>query len=213
MSAATHARRERQELAELMLETGPDAPTLCGGWTTKDLAAHLVVRESRPDAAAGIVVPPLAAWTERVQNAAASLSYPELVRKVRTGPPTLSFFSLPGMDGLGNLIEYVVHHEDVRRAHPDWTEREIPSDLADELWGRLRRMARLMYRRVPVGVTLVRTDGRGGEVVARSGDPMVTIEGSAMELLMRSYGRRAVHVTVTGDPDAIEEFERADLGI
>jgi uncharacterized protein (TIGR03085 family) len=213
MSAAQHARRERQELAELMLETGPDAPTLCGDWTTKDLAAHLVIREGRPDAAAGLVIPPLAGWTDRVQSAAASMSYPELVRKVRTGPPTLSFFSIPGMDGLGNLIEYVVHHEDVRRAREDWTEREVPRDLADELWGRLRRMARLVYRRVPVGITLVRTDGRGGEVVARSGEQMVTIEGSAMELLMRSYGRRAVHVTVSGDPDAIEAFERADLGI
>lgn len=213
MSSAQHARRERQELAELMLETGPDAPTLCEGWTTKDLAAHLVVREGRPDAAAGIVVPPLAGWTQRVQDAATSMSYPELVRKVRTGPPTLSFFSIPGMDALGNLIEYVVHHEDVRRAQPDWQEREIPADLADELWGRMRRMARLMYRRVPVGVTLVRTDGAGGEVVAKSGEPMVTIEGPAMELVLRSYGRRAVHVDISGDPAAIEAFEKADIRI
>lgn len=214
MSASQHARRERQELAELMLTTGPDAPTLCEGWTTRDLAAHLVVREARPDAAAGIVLPPLAGWTERVQQAAATRSYPELVREVRTGPPTLSFFSLPGVDGLANLIEYVVHHEDVLRAQPDWTPRHLPADLSDELWGRLRQFARLMYRRMPVGVTLVRTDGDGTDrdtVVAKSGTPMVTMRGSTLELLMRSYGRRAVEVAMEGDPAAIEKFEKGSI--
>lgn len=37
------------------LVAGPDAPTLGAGWKTRDLAAHLVVRESRPDAAAGVI--------------------------------------------------------------------------------------------------------------------------------------------------------------
>ena len=211
MTAAQHARRERQELAELMLVTGPDAPTLCEGWTTRDLAAHLVVRESRPDAAAGLVIPPLGPWMERVRRAEATQPYPEIVRKVRTGPPTLSVFSLPGADSLGNLIEYVVHHEDVLRAQPDWKVRELPPDLADELWGRLRQMCRLMYRRMPVGVTLARTDGSGGSVVAHRGEPMVTLTGTALELLMRSYGRRDVHVDVTGDPAAVEQFESSSI--
>ena len=218
MSASQHARRERLELAELMLVTGPDAPTLCEGWTTRDLAAHLVVRESRPDAAAGIVLSPLAGWTDRVQRSVASQSYPELVRKVRTGPPTLSVFSIPGMEGQANLVEYVVHHEDVLRAQPGWEPRDLPPDLADALWGRLRQMARLMYRRLPVGVTLVRTDGddsssAGGKVVARNGSPMVTLTGTALELLLRSYGRRAVQLEVEGDPDAVAAFEDARIAL
>jgi uncharacterized protein (TIGR03085 family) len=213
MSASEHARRERRELAELMLATGPAAPTLCEGWTTADLAAHLVVRESRPDAAAGILLSPFAGWTDRVTRATATQSYPELVRKVRTGPPTLSVFSVPGMDGLGNLIEYFVHHEDVRRAQGDWQPRALPADLADELWGRLRQLARLMYRRVPVGVTLVRTDGAGGEIVARKGAPMVTLRGTAQELVLRSYGRRAVQLEVDGDPSAVAAFESATIAI
>ena len=213
MSASQHARRERQELAELMLALGPDAPTLCEGWTTRDLAAHLVVRESRPDAAAGIVVAPLSGWTERVQRSAATRPWPELVRSVRTGPPTLSVFSLPGMEGMANLVEYVVHHEDVRRAQPGWAPRDLPADLADELWSRLRQMGRLMYRRVPVGVTLVRTDGTGGELVVRDRQPMVTLTGPVLELLLRTYGRTAVHLDVAGDPDAIAAFEGASLGV
>ena len=213
MSASGHARRERQELAELLLTTGPDAPTLCEGWTTRDLAAHLVVRESRPDAAAGIVLSPLAPWTDRVQRSVASQPYPELVRRVRTGPPTLSVFSLPGMEGQANLVEYVVHHEDVRRAQVDWEPRDLPPDLADALWGRLRQMARLMFRRVPVGVTLVRTDGAGGRLVARNGTSMVTLTGPALELLLRSYGRRAVVLDVDGDPADVAAFESARIAL
>src|SRR5205823_1816728 len=40
--------RERREMCDLMLELGPEAPTLCEGWTAFDLAAHLVVRERNP---------------------------------------------------------------------------------------------------------------------------------------------------------------------
>ena len=61
------ARAERLALCELFVQVGPDAPTLLGEWTTRDLAAHLVVRERRPDAAAGIVVPILARHAERVR--------------------------------------------------------------------------------------------------------------------------------------------------
>ncbi len=213
MSSSDDARRERRDLAELMLAMGPDAPTLCGEWTTKDLAAHLVVRESRPDAGVGLVFPPLAGWTDRVTRAAATQSYPELVRKVRTGPPTLSVFSLPGAEGMANLVEYFVHHEDVRRAQPGWKPRELPPALADGLWSRLRQLTRLTYREVPVGVTLERTDGSGGTHVARSGRPVVTLRGTAQELLLRSHGRREVIVDVEGTPAAIEAFEAARLRV
>lgn len=211
MSASQHARRERRELAELLLALGPDSPTLCEGWTTRDLAAHLVVRESRPDAAAGLVLGPLSGWTERVQQSAARRPYADLVAAVRTGPPTLSPFSLPGVEGAANLVEYVVHHEDVRRALPGWEPRELPDDLADELWKRLRRMARLSFRRVPVGVTLVRTDGSGGSAVVRRGDDPVTLSGTAAELLIRAHGRRAARVEVSGSAAAVEAFEAARL--
>ena len=49
----THAQDERQALCDLLADIGPDQPTLCTGWRTADLAAHLVLRERRPDAGAG----------------------------------------------------------------------------------------------------------------------------------------------------------------
>lgn len=213
MSATSPARRERHELAELLLATGPDAPTLCEGWTTKDLAAHLVVRESRPDAAPGILIAPLSAWTNRVQESVAAQPYPELVRKVRNGPPTLSVFSIPGMDSAGNLIEYFVHHEDVRRGAEGWAPRDLPPDLSDALWGRLSGMARLLFRKVPCGVVLERTDGAGGTISAKKGAQHVTLRGAAGELVMRAYGRTAARVDVHGDPGCVTAFENARLGV
>ena len=53
-------RRERYALCDTFEAVGPDAPTLCTPWRTRDLAAHLVIREGRPDAAVGLLVPPLA---------------------------------------------------------------------------------------------------------------------------------------------------------
>jgi hypothetical protein len=84
----TYAQEERAALAALLEETGPDGPTLCEGWQTRDLAAHLVLRERRPDAAAGVMGGPLAGYTARVQRQYLSrYSYPELVRLFRSGPP------------------------------------------------------------------------------------------------------------------------------
>ena len=72
----------------IMRAVGPDAPTLCEGWTTRDLAAHLVVRERRPDALPGLVFGPLASHTARPQDQlTASTTYEDLVELFASGPP------------------------------------------------------------------------------------------------------------------------------
>ena len=134
MSQPTWAQRERQELCRLLEEVGPDAPTLCGDWTTRDLAAHLIVREARPDAAAGIVFKPMAAWTNRIQEKAAKEPWSEMIHTIRTALRKLSVFSLPKADALANTTEYYVHLEDVRRAEPEWEPRKLPPKFSDSLW-------------------------------------------------------------------------------
>ena len=118
MSDVDLAKSERAAICDLLDQLGPEQPTLCDGWTTRDLTAHLVVREARPDASAGILVKPLEFWTEKVQNDAAKKPFAQLVEQVRSGPPKLSFFALPGIDAMANSMEYLIHHEDVRRARP-----------------------------------------------------------------------------------------------
>lgn len=190
------ARDERLALCTLLDKTGPAAPTLCEGWRTLDLAAHLVLRERRPDAAAGVVGGPLAGHTERVQRRLIERTpYSQLVAAIRNGPPKLSFFAIPGVDERANLVEYFVHHEDVRRAGEGWEPRELPQAMAELLWQRLRA-ARLFLRRAPVGVELVRDDltspeGQPVRLTARARTPVVTVTGAPAELTLWVLGRIA----------------------
>jgi uncharacterized protein (TIGR03085 family) len=168
----TYAQEERAALAALLDETGPDAPTLCEGWQTRDLAAHLVLRERRPDAAAGVMGGPLAGYTARVQRQYQDrYPYPELVALLRAGPPRLSVFAIPGADEAANTVEFFVHHEDVRRAAEEWTERPLDAGLSQALWKRLKG-ARLFLRSAPTGVVLAREgDGKLDLIVAKQPGP------------------------------------------
>ncbi|HEU5331930.1 MAG TPA: TIGR03085 family metal-binding protein [Actinocrinis sp.] len=212
------ARIERGELADTLVRVGPDAPTLCTGWSAADLAAHLVVRDGRPDAALGIIVKPLAGWHEKVvASTSARTPFADLIRKVRGGPPAWSPVRLRSLDEAVNTIEYFVHHEDLRRGVGD-EPRELDPALSDALWSQLRRGARLMFRAVPVGVTLVRTESRDTPrqtVVAKAATPqMVTVSGPAGELLMFAHGRKqAARVELTGDDAAILKLRNAKLGL
>jgi uncharacterized protein (TIGR03085 family) len=204
----TYAQQERAALAALLEETGPDGPTLCDGWQTRDLAAHLVLRERRPDAAAGVMGGPLAGYTARVQRQyLGRYSYPELVGLFRSGPPPLSLFAIPGADEAANAVEYFVHHEDVRRAGEEWTERPLDSGLSEMLWKRLKG-ARLLLRSAPTGVVLAREgDGKLDLIVAKDAVPSVTVTGSPAELTLWSMGRaRAAHVTLDGPEDAVAKL-------
>lgn len=212
MKATDVARQERQELCDLFLEVGPDAPTLCTGWTTRDLAAHLIVRESRPDAALGILIKPLAGYADSVQAKVAMRPWPDLVREVRTGPPVLSVFRLPGAQGLADPFEFAIHHEDVRRAQPGWSPRGLPVAEQDLFWQRLSRAGRLLARTSPVGVALRRSD-TGEMLVAKAGTPSVTLIGEPLELVLRLYGRRECVVDVEGSEDAVARFESARFGV
>lgn len=209
---STHAQRERLLLADLLEGAGPDAPTLCTGWTTRDLAAHVVVRERRGDAAAGLVVPRLADRLERVRKEYAAKPYDELIQLIRTGPPRLSPFSLKQLDEAANTIEFYVHAEDVRRAVPDWTPRAVDPVFADALWQRLERVARMLGRRSPVGLVLRRPNGQ--TVVAHKGSPVVTVTGEPSELAVFAFGRQqAAKVETEGDEEAVAKAYEARLGV
>ncbi|MFF0227507.1 TIGR03085 family metal-binding protein [Streptomyces sp. NPDC004629] len=210
---STFAKRERLLLADLLETTGPEAPTLCEGWQTRDLAAHVVVRERRPDAAGGALVKQLAARLQKVMDEYAAKPYEELIQLIRTGPPRFSPFQLKQIDEAANTVEFYVHTEDVRRAQPDWTPRELDPVFQDALWSRLERTARLLGRGVPTGLVLRRPDGQ--TAVAHRGAPVVTATGDPSELLLFAFGRQsAAKVDLAGDENAIAKLrESKQLGI
>ena len=145
---------ERAAMSNLFDEVGPDAPTMCEGWTTRDLLAHLLVRERRPDASGGILVPALAKRTERVMNDIARAPYTTMIEQFRNGPPLWSPFAIPFVGDRANVAEFFVHHEDIRRAVAEWTPRPAEPARDESLWKVLHLMGRVLYRRSPVGVTL-----------------------------------------------------------
>ncbi|WP_405711718.1 MULTISPECIES: TIGR03085 family metal-binding protein [unclassified Streptomyces] len=209
---STHAKRERLLLADLLEAAGPEAPTLCHGWTTRDLAAHVVVRERRPDAAGGILLGALKNRLERVQAEFAAKPYEELIQLIRTGPPRFSPYAVKQVDEAANTVEFYVHTEDVRRAQPDWSRRELDPVFADLLWARAEKTARLLGRRSPVGLVLRRPDGQ--TAVAHKGTPVVTVTGEPGELLLFVFGRQdAATVGLEGDKEAVDRLHTAELGM
>jgi uncharacterized protein (TIGR03085 family) len=204
-----YARRERQLLADLLLHQGPDAPTLCTGWTTRDLAAHLVVRDRRPDASAGMFIPALAAYGEKVRLAKAALPFPELIGEVRN-PPVWSPVSNPLTDGLANTMEFFIHHEDVRRAAPQWEPRPLEAGQQAALWRSVKFASRMALRRAGVTAEVIAI----GFPPARTGEaPQVRITGDAGELALFFSGRqRVARVEIDGDPAAAERLRGAKLG-
>ena len=200
-SSPSFADRERRELADLLARLGPAAPTLCEGWDTAHLAAHVVVRERRPDALVGLGAEavgkggPLAAWTHRLEDRLReSTPYAEVVGRLRAGPPVWSPMAWPGLSGPLNTTEFVIHHEDVRRAQPGWAPRSLDRSVQDNLWSALTLVGRRSAGRR--GLVLRRTDVPGDE--KRFGDGGRILEGEPLELLLWSSGRRDVaRVTVS----------------
>jgi uncharacterized protein (TIGR03085 family) len=206
------ARAQRAALVEALRAAGPDAPTLCDGWTARDLAAHVVTRERRVDAAAGLVVKALAPRLARVQAEFAALPWDELLALVVAGPPRRSVFGLPGVDELANLVEFFVHCEDVRRARPGWEPRVLEPEVSEALWRRLGAMAKLARRRCPAPLVLRRPDGQS--LVVHKGGPPVTVVGEPGELVVFMTGRQGHAVVESEGPsEAVAAVRSAKFGV
>ena len=195
MTEPSLSGRERGQLADLLDERGPDAPTCCEGWTTAHLAAHLVVRDSRPDAMPGFAVErfrsanPLSRWAHRTEDRLRTTTpYADVVGRVRSGPPSWSPVTLPAVDRLLNTSEFVIHHEDVRRAQAGWAPRALPLRDQDQLWGNVTAFARLARR----PLVLRRSDATGVEHRVGGSGPLRILTGEPLELLLWLSGRRSV---------------------
>lgn len=211
------AQLEREALCATFTRVGPEAPTLCPPWSTRDLAAHLVVRERRPDALPGVLVPALADHTQRVQSTYASNDWPALVDMIREGPPGWNPTRVPAVDDAINLAEFYVHHEDVLRAAPDFTTdqtRHLPDGAQQALWARLRQAGQLMFRRSPVGVVLSAPGHGRQSVKGPTKQGTVVVEGAPSELVLLAFGRGDVtDVTYDGTDDAISALKATGFGV
>ena len=199
---------EQDALVRTLRSANPDAPTLCEGWDVRRLLAHLVQREQGPVASLKDAVarkppgqePGLSRLTERARS---PYGYARLIDRFVAGAPAWSPLSWAAEKI--NFVEYVIHHEDIRRGCEAPAEpRDLPAEEQDAVWGQLGLFA-LGLRRSPVGVRLVTPAGQTR--VAKAGDG-VTLTGEPVELALWISGRRdAARVAVTGSPDAVEAFQ------
>ncbi|WP_326502579.1 TIGR03085 family metal-binding protein [Rothia nasimurium] len=205
MTSSTLVTSERTALLDALAVAGPSAPTLCEGWETRHMAAHLLLRESKPTLAAGVVGGPLEARTERHTNQLAD----ELTGQRRYEKALRDFEALPGylhmrtrfpsLDEAMNLVEYFVHTEDVRRAAPVDGEQPAPRALAEgvqeKMWKVLRARARLMAgKKYPQGLVL-EAPGYSPAVhtviAPPAGQVATVLTGEPGELVLYLFGREA----------------------
>jgi uncharacterized protein (TIGR03085 family) len=205
--------RERHDLCDLMAKLGPDAPTLCEGWTTRHLAAHLAIRERDLRAGPGIIFGgPFAGFTDKLMTKEMQRPYDDILARVRT--PARGPLSIPAVRSALSFVEYLVHHEDVRRANGDEPRIDRP-DLQAEAWKALSRLGPLMVRKAKTGraLKLVATGTTVGTKTCGKG-ATVMITGEPVELLLYLEGRRsAAVVTLDGAADDVAAVDAGHFGI
>ncbi|MGH9096400.1 MAG: maleylpyruvate isomerase family mycothiol-dependent enzyme [Acidimicrobiales bacterium] len=216
-------RQEWADLYDTLASSGPEAPTLCGGWTTSVLAAHVVATQK------GRGIPVFLAFVTgliaittlgplrpvaqrqfgRLMDHELARGYPALLRELHRGPPLT--YQFPGFAWV-RLWEIWIHHEDVRRANGGSPRQSAPK-VESILW----RMVAM------IGITQGRRFGSNG-VVARSsnrrairlhcGSPEVHIVGAPGEVLLFLNGRKkTAAVQLEGPAHAVSEVAMAQLGV
>ena len=197
------ARAERSDFADLLDELTPcqwTSPSLCDGWSVRDVAAHTIayLAQSRARMALNMVRSGLS--VDRL-NARALRNYngtpPErLANLMRVGAEPSGAGALYG--GRVALIECLIHQQDVRRALRE--PRTIPAERLRVSLDFARISPVIAGGRRTRGVRLVATDmhwsaGSGPEV-----------RGTAESLLMAMAGQiRAIANDLSGDGMAILE--------
>jgi uncharacterized protein (TIGR03085 family) len=206
--------QERRALCDVFDELGPTVATLIEGWTAHDLAAHLVLRERDLVAGPCMVLPgPFERFAERRRVRLAERSaFPELVERIRSGPPP-GFFRIGWVRSFPNLNEFFVHQEDVRRAN-GIDPRALTPEMEAALWRNVRRGSRYLCRRLRDTGLEIEWAGTSERVRARKGEPTARLSGPPGELLLFVFGRQhAAYVDVTGPADALAAVHRTHFGM
>ncbi|MGV0815179.1 maleylpyruvate isomerase family mycothiol-dependent enzyme [Mycolicibacterium boenickei] len=217
ISVRTLARREREDFADLLDGLSPQqwqAPTLCAGWTVRDVVAHTIayLGQTRLD----LTIAMLAARgrVDRINDSALAVN-------AWMGPDELSALMRAGVDPSGAgalygcrvaLIECLIHQQDIRR--PLGLPRIIQADA-------LR--ASLTYARVsPViggawrtrGLRLIATDldwsaGRGPEVHGPGEALLLAMTGRVDAVAVELDGPGLAHLARRFPPEGRDETRSA----
>lgn len=214
MQALSFDAQERRALCDLFDQLGADAPTLLDGWTARDLAAHIVLRERDPIAGACLVLH--GAFQRFAERRRARLAkhreFDWLVWRIRSGPPP-GFFRIGWVRSLANLNEFFVHYEDLRRAN-GLGPRTLAPDLEAALWRNVRRGSRYLSRRLRGAGLEIAWAGTDERMTVRKALPSARLSGEPSELLLYIFGRRtAAQVEVLGPAQAVATVHDTHFGM
>lgn len=219
-SSAAPGRAAREALADTLEHADPHGRTLCAGWDVSHLAAHIVLRDSRPDVALGTllgsVLPLAQGYVDRKLDATADRTpYPDLVAGVRRGP-AVSLTRVRAVDDAVNATEFAVHRADVRRAGPGWEDdpgQGTTAAVDAALWANLKTAGKLAARKIPGPLVAVTPDGRRTQLRPGDGEPVV-ITGTPLEIVLFLFGRDEVaQVELTGPADRVSTVRRVGRGL
>jgi len=179
-----HIDRERAWLADLMESLPPEAwqqPSLCEGWTVRDVGAHLTFAQTRvrdllwPAVRAGF------RYDALVKDTAlrSPLTHEEIVATLRgfVGSRRKVAF----ITDLEPLIDILVHIQDICR--PLGIDHPMPPDAAAAAADRVLSTPRPIRQwKSPHGMRMVATDvdwahGNGDDVLAPMGSHLLTLTG------------------------------------
>ena len=207
--------QERLALCDLFDELGADAPTLLDGWTARDLAAHIVLRERDPIAGPCLrsswLVPAVRraaqgeAWQSTQSSRGSSRGF--------SGPPP-GLFRIGWVRSFPNLNEFFVHHEDVRRANGLDPRDTLTQALEAALWRNVRRGGRYLSRRLRGAGLEIVWAGTDQPVTVRRAEPTARLNGPPGELLLYIFGRQAAaQVEVLGLAHAVATVHDTHFGM
>jgi uncharacterized protein (TIGR03083 family) len=191
------ARAERADLAAFLATLTPqqwDTPSLCSGWSVKDVVAHVISYEEL--GTMGLLKRFVKGRIVRANEVGvdefAALSPQELLEFLgnHLTPRGLT----AGFGGMIALVDGLIHHQDIRRALGQ--PRTIPADRLGRVLGLVPGNPRLGAGRRIRGLRLRATDidwthGRGPEV-----------SGPGEALLMAMAGRPAAVADLAGPGQA-----------
>jgi uncharacterized protein (TIGR03085 family) len=207
-SLALHV--ERTALLSTLHTLGPDAPTLCEGWTARTLAAHIVVSEQQAGIPLAVSYPVWRALNARTAGAllggisrigdrrmekAVGRGWNWLLRRLDAGPPRL--FGLRLIAEL-RLVEEFVHHEDIRRANGG-APRALDASTSERLLAGMLAISQVaLFADSREGIEVRLSDGQTYRV--GDGEPRVRVSGDVGEVALWLAGRvSAADVRVDGE--------------
>lgn len=189
----------RTRVADLLDDLGQaewDRPSLCDGWTVRDVAAHLTQQESTVRDALSMVVQDPAAMLRGMSTAIhraarrrAALPPEELVERIRASVGTHRHNV--GVTPRDSLMDTLVHSQDI--ALPLGRSLPLPMDAAAVAVERVWATGWPFHaRRTLVGYRLVATD------VAWDGGEGPLVQGPVAALLLVATGRAAGTAGLSG---------------